>query len=209
MGIELSSATLRHKLRVDERFRSLRSLGWPVLSGVCLVLVGIFLMVISQRLQVKQDALQVASLKADSSIQKPASELLRPMPALLPNSSDYTADLSQIFDIAKSQGIVLMKGDYHEADPISIAVDVRVVDLHFNENYTKLKEFLAAVLNTMPHAAVQQLRIERKDSIATRHDILLQLALVYSSDQARTQPQLPAQQVLSSQPIAGKKGLQP
>lgn len=203
-------ATLRHKFRLDQRLRSMRSLGWPVLLGISLALVGILLMATSHRLQEKQNDLQMRGLKADRSIRKPDPNHVRPMPAVLPNPSDYTADLAHIFDIAKSQGIVLASGDYRDADRMAIPVDVRVVDLRFNESYTKLKEFLAAVLNTMPHSAVQELRIERKDSVATRHQVLLKLALVYASEQAKSQPQpLSAQQPLESPAVAGKGGLLP
>lgn len=203
-------ATLRHKLRLDHRLRSLRSLGWPTLSGILLALAGILLMAASHRLQVKQNDLQMRRSKADQSIPKPASVHVRAIPALLPNSMEYNSDLAQIFDVAKSQGIVLVSGDYRDADRIGIPVDIRVVDLRINESYTKLKEFLATILNTLPHSAVQELRIERKDSVAVRHQVLLKLALVYASESGSPKPQpLSAQQLLESPSREGKEGLQP
>ncbi|MDO8777735.1 MAG: hypothetical protein Q7K57_55270 [Burkholderiaceae bacterium] len=210
MSAQPSGASLRRHLRLAQRLRSLRSLGWPALLGMSLALVGILLIVVSRQLQLKQIEIQTRSLKADRSIQPPNSNHARPIPAVLPNPSDYTADLARIFDIAKSQGIVLASGDYRDADRVALPVDVRVVDLRFNESYTKLKEFLAAVLNTMPHSAVQEVRIERKDSVAARHQVLLKLALVYASTEVKApMPPLAMQPSPESPLAAGQGGMLP
>lgn len=210
MSAQPSGASLRRHLRVDQRLRSLRALGWPTLLGMSLALAGILLIGVSRQLQLKQAELQTQRLKADRSIQPSNSNHARPMPAVLPNPSNCTADLARIFDIAKSQGIVLASGDYRDADRVALPVDVRVVDLRFNESYAKLKEFLAAVLNTMPHSAVQEMRIERKDNLAVRHQVLLKLALVYASTEARTPaPPLAAQPSPERPLAAGKEGVLP
>ncbi len=210
MNSQLFGASLRHKLRIDQRLRSLRSLGWPALLGIALALGGLLLIAVSHRLQVKHNDLQRKSLKAELSAHIPDSSHVRPIPTLLPTPSDYTADLAHIFDIAKSQGIVLASGDYRDADRVALPIDLRVVDLRFNESYTKLKEFLAAVLNTIPHSAVQELRIERKDSVTTRHQVMLKLVLVYASTDVKTPSQpFATQKVSENAPAADKGGLLP
>lgn len=206
MNAQPFGVSLRRHLRLAQRLRSLRSLGWPALLGISLALAGILLIAVSRQLQLKQIELQTRSLKADRAIQPPNSNYARSMPAVLPNPSDYTADLARIFDIAKSQGIVLSSGDYRDADRVALPIDVRVVDLRFNESYTKLKEFLAAVLNSMPHSAVQEVRIERKDSVAARHQVLLKLALVYASTEVKAPTPPLATQPLSERPLAADQG---
>ncbi|MEO8024119.1 hypothetical protein [Polaromonas sp.] len=210
MSAQPSGASLRGQLRIAQKLRSLRALGWPALLGMSLALAGLLLLGVSRQLQLKQAELQTQSLKADQAIQPPHSNHARRMPAVLPNPSDYTADLARIFDIAKSQGIVLASGDYRDADRVALPVDVRVVDLRFNESYTKSKEFLAAVLNTMSHSAVQEVRIERKDSVAARHQVLLKLALVYASTEVKAPvPPLATQPSPDSPLAAGKGGVLP
>jgi hypothetical protein len=209
MNTPLISLTLRQKLRVDQRLRSLAALGWPALLGISLVLTGLLLMALSYRLEMKRDDLQRSAPQAERSNVRADASRLRPVPAVLPISSTYTADLAQIFDLAKSQGIVLTSGDYRDAERTVIPIDVRVVDLRLNESYTKLKEFLASVLNTMPHAAVQELRIERKDSASTRHQVLLKIALVYASTEAGPALRSSAPQQLVPNPPAAKEGLMP
>lgn len=209
MSAQPFGASLRRHLRLAQWLRSLRALGWPALLGMSLALGGIVLIEVSRQRQLKQAELQMRSLQADRSLQPPNSNHARPMPAVLPNPSDYTADLARIFDIAKSQGIVLASGDYRDADRVALPIDVRVVDLRFNESYTKLKEFLAAVLNSMPHSAAQEVRIERKDSVAARHQVLLKLALVYASTEVKASPPPLATQSLSEGPLAGKGGTLP
>lgn len=191
-------ATL-HKLRGLAGAMPLRSLGWPVLCGVGLVLVGALLLGLSQQLRAQKNKLQLELRQAQKAAPKPAPHQARGVPVVFPPSSDYTADLAQIFDIAKSQGIVLASGDYRDADPTALGLDTRLVDLRINENYGKLKEFLASVLNAMPHAAVQELRIERKDGAAVKHQVFLKLALVYSPRPAGAQgPQPAARKILPS-----------
>jgi hypothetical protein len=181
-----------HKLRGAAGAMPLRSLGWPVLCGVGLVLVGVLLLGLSQQLRAQKNKLQLELRQAQKPGPQPAVNRTRGVPVVFPPSSDYTADLAQIFDIAKSQGIVLASGDYRDADPTALGLDTRLVDLRINENYGKLKEFLANVLNAMPHAAVQELRIERKDGAAVKHQVFLKLALVYSPRPAGAQAAQPA-----------------
>ncbi|WP_431096867.1 hypothetical protein [Polaromonas aquatica] len=168
------------RLRGGAGLEPLRALGWPVLCGVGLLLVGVLLLGLSHQLRLQKDTLQLELRQAQKASPKPTAPPTRGVPVIFPPSSDHTADLAQIFDIAKSQGIVLASGDYRDADPNALGLDTRLVDLRINENYGKLKEFLASVLNAMPHAAVQELRIERKDGTAVKHQVFLKLALVYA-----------------------------
>ena len=181
----------------------LRALGWPVLCGLGLLLVGALLLGLSQQLRLQKNTLQLELRQAQKPGPKAASAV-RGVPVIFPPSSDYTADLAQIFDIAKSQGIVLASGDYRDADPTALGLDTRLVDLRINENYGTLKEFLASVLNAMPHAAVQELRIERKDGTTVKHQVFLKLALVYSPRTAPAQgTQATARKMPASAPEAG------
>lgn len=168
------------RLRGGAGLEPLRALGWPVLCGVGLMLVGALLLGLSHQLRLQKTTLQLELKQTQKPGPKLAVNPVRGVPVIFPPSADYTADLAQIFDIAKSLGIVLASGDYRDADPTALGLDTRLVDLRITENYGKLKEFLASVLNAMPHAAVQELRIERKDGTAVKHQIFLKLAFVYS-----------------------------
>lgn len=180
------------QLRRGAGLGPLRALGWPVLCGVGLMLVGALLLGLSHQLRMQKNKLQLELRQAQKPGPRPAMNPARGVPVIFPPSTDYTADLAQIFDIAKGQGIVLASGDYRDADPTALGLDTRLVDLRINENYGKLKEFLASVLNAMPHAAVQELRIERKDGAAVKHQVFLKLALVYSPRAAEAQGARPA-----------------
>ncbi len=187
------------RLRGGAGLEPLRALGWPVLCGVGLILVGALLLGFSHQLRLQKNKLQLSLRHTESATPKPTVNHTRGVPVIFPPSADYTADLAQIFDIAKNQGMVLSSGDYRDADPTALGLDTRLVDLRITENYGKLKEFLASVLNAMPHAAVQELRIERKDGTAAKHQIFLKLALVYSPRPANAL----AQQALTDKAPAG------
>jgi len=175
------------KQRLHQGLRKLRSWGWPALTGMALGTLGLAFVLISQHLRTEHKLLQQRNTVFERTTPKPIPGSLRAIPAVIPNTVNYTADLARIFDIAKDQGIALGSGDYRDADRVSIPVDIRLVDLRFEENYTKLKEFVATVLNTMPHAAVEDLRVERKDNLAIRHRVTLKLALVYRADPGSVQ----------------------
>jgi len=196
------------RLRSGAGLEPLRALGWPVLCGVGLMLVGILLLGLSQQLRMQRNKLQLELRQAQKPAARAAASTVRGVPVVFPPSTEYTADLAQIFDIAKSQGIVLASGDYRDADPTALGLDTRLVDLRINENYGTLKEFLASVLNAMPHAAVQELHIERKDGAATKHQVFLKLALVYSPRAADAQAVRPSpkKSPASAPETAGAKG---
>jgi len=186
-------------LRRTAHMGPLRAIGWPVLCGLALMLAGALLLGVSHQLRIQKNRLQLELRQAQKLGLKPAASHTRGIPVIFPPSTDYMADLAQIFDIAKNQGIVLTSGDYHDADPTALGLDTRLVDLRIDENYGKLKEFLANVLNAIPHAAVQELRIERKDGVAVKHQVFLKLALVYSPRPATAQ----AHQAPASSPERG------
>ncbi|MDP1956260.1 MAG: hypothetical protein Q8K71_17495 [Polaromonas sp.] len=188
MSAPVNALPLGRSLSWRKGLRWLQSFGWPALVGVLLFVAGSLLAVTSYRLRAVEAALHAKAARAGQSLQKAATDHTRPLPAILPLPESYIADLAQIFDIAKHHGVVLGSGDYSDSDRMAIPVDIRVVDLRFNEGYAKLKEFLAALLNGMPHLAVQELRIERKDNLAVRHQVTLKLALVYASERGKPQP---------------------
>ena len=85
----------------------------------------------------------------------------------------------------------------------------QILAAHSSIGVSTLKEFLASVLNAMPHAAVQELRIERKDGAAVKHQVFLKLALVYSPRADYAQAVRPtARRTPASAPEAsGTKGM--
>lgn len=206
MNAHIAGYTPRLKMRLHQVFRKLRSWGWPTLTGMALSATGIVLVLTSHHLRSEHKILQQRNNVAERMASKLNSSNVRPIPAILPSDVNYTADLARIFDIAKDHGIALGSGDYRDADRMAIPVDIRLVGLRFEEGYPKLKEFLAALLNTMPHVAVEDLRIERKDSLATRHRVTLKLALVYRANVPSAQATGAETKILNQRPIGSGGG---
>jgi hypothetical protein len=207
MNAQVQGGAPRFKQRLHQGLRKLRSLGWPVLTGMVLATMGLAFVLMSHHLRTEHKLLQQRNTASERTTPKPIPDSLRAIPAILPSTVTYTTDLARIFDIAKDQGIAMGSGDYRDADRVSIPVDIRLVDLRFEESYTKLKEFVATVLNTMPHVAVEDLRIERKDNLATRHRVTLKLALVYRADPGKLQ--VPAELVRPGQKPTASPGSLP
>lgn len=194
-------------MRLHHVSRKLRAWGWPTLTGMSLGAAGIVLVLASHHLRSEHKILEQRNLAVERMAPRPSLSNVRPIPAILPGTVNYTADLARIFDIAKDHGIALGSGDYRDADRVAIPVDIRLVDLRFEESYPKLKEFLAALLNTMPHVAVEELRIERKDGVATRHRVTLKLALVYRTNVPSAQTPSAEAGIVSQRPMSSGGGL--
>ena len=207
MNAHVGSGPPMLKMRFHQVLRKLSFWGWPTLTGVALGAAGMVLVLTSHHLRSELKILQQRNNTGERTAPRPNPGNVRPIPAILPGAVSYTADLARIFDIAKDHGIALGSGDYRDADRVAIPVDIRLVDLRFEESYPKLKEFLAALLNTIPHVAVEDLRVERKDSLATRHRVTLKLALVYRTSVPGAQTPAADTRVLHPGPMSPGGGL--
>lgn len=207
MNMHVKSDAPTLQMRLHQVLRKLRSWGWPTLTGMALAAAGIVLVLTSHHLRSEHRILQQRNIAVERMAPKLPLSNVRPIPAILPGAVNYTADLARIFDIAKDHGIALGSGDYRDADRVAIPVDIRLVDLRFEESYPKLKEFLAALLNTMPHVAVEDLRVERKDNLATRHRVTLKLALVYRTNAPSAQAPATETKIVNHRPMSSGGGV--
>lgn len=101
--------------------------------------------------------------------------------AMAPLEAQYMQDLGRLFQLGAQAGVSFGVIEYKsEANP-KAALTVRTIDLRANEDYPKIKGFISQVLNDMPHAALQEIRIERKDAQAAQGAMLIKLSLVYQA----------------------------
>ncbi len=159
---------------------------WPLLAGLCAGMCGLLMLVMSWYFQ-RQAHQPLAATPPVLSNQVPAPRT----PSLLPPPSETTFvapapnthldDLARLFKLARDRGVNIGTIEYRFETTAALPLLIRTLDLRINEDYPKLKIFVAELLNAMPHAALQEIRVERKDTAASPAQIMLKLSFVYQA----------------------------
>ncbi|MBA2673398.1 hypothetical protein [Ramlibacter sp.] len=165
--------------------------GWPVVAGLLAIVAGFGLLAGAATMNHRADELaaSVALVPAlrPAVVTSPAPE----SPALIaPPYFTQLDDVSALFRVAKQQGVALGPINYSSESLPSLPVVVRIVELHVDEDYPKLKAFVAELLRTMPHAYLREIRVEQNTGASTKVRAVLQLSFVYQtgSDSAGSAP---------------------
>lgn len=159
---------------------------WPVLAGLCAGLCGLLMLGASWYLQ-RQNHQPLAAAPAALSDQAPdrrAAKLSPPSSEAAfaaPAASTHLDDLALLFRLAKVQGVKIGTIEYRSETSTALPVLVRTLDLRINEDYPRLKAFVAELLSSMPHVALQEIRVERKDASALQEQIMLKLSFAYQT----------------------------
>ena len=174
--------------------RSLRRIGRTGWAGLLLMAAGAAALALLPGLQREDEA---ARQRLD---QRRLRAVLSPRPAPAPATetelaaqfiesfppfSQNVADVRLLFESAVQAHVSLAKGDYTvQADAGSPFV-AYVINLPLREPYPVVKQFAAAVLQALPHAALDEMRMNRADAGGPVLDTTLRFTLVYRPTPAR------------------------
>lgn len=169
-------------------------LGLPGIVGLaCLALAAYLAAVYAPALQAEQDELRARQQQAR---ERPATASRRTTPTSaalhrvdsLPAGNQRGADLARLIEISRRTGVELTRGDYTTNKPSAAddadasaadAVSQWHLQLPVRGNYTQVRRFIAEMLNTMPHAALDGLQVERPDTRQTTLETTLRITLFY------------------------------
>jgi hypothetical protein len=109
----------------------------------------------------------------------PAEQLAR-FQQWFPSADQCTADLRVIFAAAQAAHVDLARGEY-SVRPIDGAGQLARFDviLPVKEHYAPVKSFVADVLNKLPHASLDELRVERPGAAAEQLESRVHFTLFY------------------------------
>jgi hypothetical protein len=180
----IGSQVLRNRLGVFWH----RHMGRPAWVALALVLaVGVVqwrvlptLTAEQQRLETRLLRLPAGSLSPMASM-APAAALAAQAPAglELPSDRQRAADIELLVETAQRNGLTLERADYTLAPPNGNAAARLQATLPLSGTYTGLRRYIAAVLNALPHSALESLSIERADAQATQLQATARLVLFY------------------------------
>lgn len=171
-------------LRLDATLHLLAKAGWPTLVGLLAAACGLAMLAAAWHFDQQAHHLRSpegSPLLGESAFPAGARQFARATEAIftVPDDSSHIDDLSWLFKLAKAKGVHIGTVEYHQEQSPSLQVLVRTLDVRVHEDYPKLKSFLAEVLGSMPHATLQEIRVDRKDAGTLRGQVLLKLAFVY------------------------------
>jgi hypothetical protein len=163
------------------------AVGWPILCGGGAFVVGLLLMGAAAFYNHRARALTEArtpiapETAAVSGVpsQAPPSELFLTQ---LPADATHLDDIGWIFKIAKEQGVNLGAVTYRAETTGAIPVVVRSMEVRVDEEYPKLKMFLAQMLRDLPHLSVDEIRIEQGNVPTGKLQATVHLSLIYRTD---------------------------
>jgi hypothetical protein len=79
----------------------------------------------------------------------------------LPDAGELGQDLHQLFKLAGRHGVQLPRGEYQVQRDAQAQVTMFVASFPVTESYGQTRAFIAEVLNSLPHVALDDLAMER------------------------------------------------
>ncbi len=179
------------------RLRLQRRLGWAGLGGAALLLAAAAAALalpglqadtetLAQRLKRAQSdtqaLVQQRSASPDSAQSGRAPRTLAEFGAQLPALRDNAADMGTLLRLAETHKLALAKGDYQLSSDPRAPVQSYSVTLPLHGSYATLKKFSAEALRALPHAVLDELRMERLDAASTDVDARVRFTLLYKGE---------------------------
>jgi hypothetical protein len=168
--------------------RLLRRLGALGLIGLALLAGALVLLAWTPRLlreaaefsetaQTRQTAL-LGALRSHG--QAPSTQQqLQQFSANFPTRDRNAEDLRQVFALARRHKVALNKGEYQLLAESNSPFVTFAVTFPVREGYADIKKFTSDVLRSLPHAAMEELRLERSDAGASVLDARIRINLFY------------------------------
>lgn len=159
---------------------------WPVLAGIALAVAGIGLSAASVFIseKVRTNAAMAEQLRGrfQGKPLQPTPASLRAVPAWSQRSFHlHLDDVGELGRTAQRHHLQLGHAAYRTKHQRALGIAVRMLDLQVEAEYPHLKAFVADLLQTMPHAYLDEIRIEQTGSPGTtRIKATLKMAFVYS-----------------------------
>lgn len=97
----------------------------------------------------------------------------------LPTLQQSSRDLGKVFILAMRNNVALPKGEYQVRQDSNAALLAYTVTFPVNSDYSKLKAFVASVLDALPHAAMDELRMSRPDAGSAMLDATVRFTFLY------------------------------
>lgn len=114
----------------------------------------------------------------------PAEPLLR-FAAGFPEERELAQALARLYALGERAGLRLSQAEYRHGDPDVLGIVQHRIALPVGGSYPQIRQFVAALLEDLPGAAVTQLTLQRERIGQARIDARLELTLYVRAGDAR------------------------
>jgi hypothetical protein len=168
--------------------RSRRRLGIPGLVGAALLTLAIGLGAAWPTFQHSADDTRSVLEHRRELLGRPQVSLAVPMSPQeqadrfaegLPSFEQNAADVQKVFAGAERAHVALTKGDYALKADAGSPFITYTATFPVHESYGALKAFAADVLQSLPHAALEELRMARSDASGAVLDATVRFTFIY------------------------------
>ena len=168
--------------------RALRRVGYPWLFALLLLALSVAIALWTPRLNHRALVLRTAVAAQSDLVSRLGQPVRRPLSnseqaaefmTSFPPLAQSSADLAEVFAIAQQRKVTLLKGEYQlKAEPNTSLVSYSVT-LPMRNEYGALKGFAADVLEALPHASLDELRMARPDAGSSLLDSVVRFTFTY------------------------------
>ena len=170
--------------------RLTRSVGYPGVAGIALLIPALALAAWLPRLQ--HDTQEMASsidAKARAAARRlqaapralSEADIARDFVGGFPLLAQNSADLETLFTAASARHIVLLKGEYQLKTEPQAPFMMYTATYPVRGDYATLKDFSADVLTALPHVAMDELRLTRDGVANNALDATVRFTFFYRS----------------------------
>jgi len=166
--------------------RELRTIGWPGIAGLALIVCALVVFVSTlmpmhariNEAKADVDALRAKLRAAPSTPGSAASgDRLSNFYAFFPPLSSTPQWLQRIYGLAEAQGLRLEAGEYKLVRERDLRLSRYEVNLPVRGSYGQIREFVAQVLKEVPASSLDELSMKRDDPGLPTVDARIKLTL--------------------------------
>lgn len=159
--------------------------GWPVLVGIAAFVVGVLViggaaLLQRQAQRLVQSTAQMAAVQQLPATSSPIAAGAQAFAAQLPPLGTHLDDVGLMFQLAKGQGVTMGPITYRSESSDSLPVVLRLAELQVDEEYPKVKAFVAELLRKIPHVYLEEIRVEQA-AVPSKVRATLKLSFAYRS----------------------------
>lgn len=169
--------------------QAVRRLGRMGMAATALLVVGVALLASLPHLHEQTRALQAAQAEQAAQMarkrevmparQIPLAEQVDGFVAAFPQLSQHADDLQVVFNEAAEQKMQLPRGEYLFRNEANARLITVTASFPVTSDYRTIKAFTAGVLKSVPHAALDELRMNREDAGSKALESWIRFSFVY------------------------------
>jgi hypothetical protein len=143
-----------------------RALGWQGLIGLALVAAALLVdfrltQPLEKRLRTAETALSVQARKSLGAMSGASLDISR-FQGYFRDGGDVTGSLAVMYDIAEEKGLAINSAEYSVKEEKELGLEGYEIVFPVTGSYAKIREFAQTVLDQLPVASLDLLRLSRK-----------------------------------------------